>query len=652
MVDTSLVRKKNRALHCKDMIKEISNVSYPPISSHSDSHLDIFSRPNSLFCNLSNRFKVITDSCASSDDLHTNLEDLLPNVTSPVKEDSFETIVGNSVTSLDSISQLDCTPLAINHDTPNITLDGEFDEIRTDNQEREISLHALEEIVIDELVHETRSINGIDEKCLDIDLVPTNPSEMMSTHEENTSSNFMRARLLEGTPPVDNDISTPTITRKRKRNVSFMRNTHQNAGYTLERGNETRDKNRPQTHIFSHGSVYTYDKLDMIATNGKKARARAKGPEMSLSVEKGWGYRSETPRLDPLASPFIPKIDHGAFTNLKNIRKNNLRNVIIGQLNINSMRNKFHALSEIIRGNLDILVLTETKLDHTFPEKQFLIPGYKKPYRRDRNIHGGGVMIYVREDIPSDILTKHYAPTNIEAIFVEINLRKNKLLLVGTYHSTNKKHGQRDDEYFRQIGFALDVYSRFDKFLLAGDVNVPEDDINIAEFMTDYHAKNLVKEPTCFKSMDNPSCIDLFITNSYLSFQNTTTVATGLSDFHKMTVTVLKTTFPKAKPRVITYRTPYNPLDLENALKENLEGMTVKTYENFENKVTISYNSVSTKKQRVLRANDKPWVTKEMRKEIMYRSQLENRKFRFGRQEERSTHRQGLSLLPVERNRR
>ena len=631
-MDLSIVRKKNRALHGRDMIEEISNMSYPPMSSRIDSHLDVFSRRNPLFCNSSNRFKAISDSCASSDDCCTDLEDSLPN--EKTLEDVLEISFGNSVTSLDSIPQLDSTPIVFNHNTPNISLDGEIYEARTDNQESGISLHVLEEIVIDELVHETRNIDGTDEKILDICQVPINPSDMVSTHEENTSLNFMQAHPLpEGTPPVDNDISTPNASRKT--NVNFMRNTPQNAGFThSDSSNEIYDKNRPQTHIFSHGSVYTYDNLDIIATNTKKARTKAKGPEMSSSVEKDWGYETVRPNLDPLALSFIPKIDHGAFTNLKNIRTNNLKNVIIGQLNINSMRNKFHALSEIIRGNIDILVLTETKLDHTFPEKQFLIPGYKKPYRRDRNIHGGGVMIYVREDIPSDILIKHKTPTNIEAIFVEINLRKNKLLLVGTYHSTNKKHGQKDDEYFRQIGFALDVYSRFDKFLLAGDVNVPEDDINIAEFMTDFHAKNLVKEATCFKSINNPSCIDLFITNSYLSFQNTTTVATGLSDFHKMTVTVLKTTFPKAKPRVITYRTPYNPLDLENALKENLEGMTEKTYENFENKVTISYDSVSTEKQRILRANDKPWVTKEMRKEIMYRSQLQNKKFKFGRPED------------------
>ena len=57
-------------------------------------------------------------------------------------------------------------------------------------------------------------------------------------------------------------------------------------------------------------------------------------------------------------------------------------------------------------------------------------------------------MIYVREDIPCDVLTKHNIPVNLEAIFLEINLRKNKLLLVGTYHSKNEKYGVTDDVFF------------------------------------------------------------------------------------------------------------------------------------------------------------------------------------------------------------
>ena len=59
------------------------------------------------------------------------------------------------------------------------------------------------------------------------------------------------------------------------------------------------------------------------------------------------------------------------------------------------------------------------------------------------------------------------------------------------------------------------------------------------------NAKNIVKEPTCYKSLSNPSCIDLVITNSSSSFQNTKTISKGLSDFHKMVLTALKQTFRK-----------------------------------------------------------------------------------------------------------
>ena len=273
-------------------------------------------------------------------------------------------------------------------------------------------------------------------------------------------------------------------------------------------------------------------------------------------------------------------------------------------------------------------------MDHTFPEKQFLVTGYKKPFRLDRNINGGGVMIYVREDIPCDILLKHNIPTNLEAIFVEINLRKNKLLLVGTYHSKNAKYGVTDDEFFKNIGLALDFYStRYDKFLLAGDFNTQEDNEVLEDFLEDYHAKNLVKDPTCYKNAENPSCIDLFITNSYQSFQKTTTVSTGLSDFHKMAVTILKTTFPRAKPRIITYRTPYETKDLVYALTINLRKMKENTYEKFEDAVTLSHNTVSAQKKKSLRANEKDFMTKELRKAIMKRSFLENRKFQLGTEE-------------------
>ena len=99
-------------------------------------------------------------------------------------------------------------------------------------------------------------------------------------------------------------------------------------------------------------------------------------------------------------------------------------------------------------------------------------------------------MIYIREDIPCDELIKHNSPEKIEAIFVEINLHKNKLLLACIYHSKNTKYGVADDEFYKQIGLVLDLYlSRFDKFVLAGNFNTQEDNKILDEFLDDFHAK-------------------------------------------------------------------------------------------------------------------------------------------------------------------
>ena len=91
-------------------------------------------------------------------------------------------------------------------------------------------------------------------------------------------------------------------------------------------------------------------------------------------------------------------------SNLKSLRRRNFNKLVLGHLNINSLRNKFDALTQQIIGNVDILMLSETKLDSSFPEGQFLIPGYCAPYRKDRTCHGGGLMLFVREDIPSKLL--------------------------------------------------------------------------------------------------------------------------------------------------------------------------------------------------------------------------------------------------------
>ena len=80
---------------------------------------------------------------------------------------------------------------------------------------------------------------------------------------------------------------------------------------------------------------------------------------------------------------------------------------------------------------IDVLVLTETKLYHTFPTAQFLVNGFSEPYRLDKNRNGRGVAIYIRQDIPRKLLDKHVFPYDMKGLFVELSFRKCKWFPVG-----------------------------------------------------------------------------------------------------------------------------------------------------------------------------------------------------------------------------
>ena len=167
----------------------------------------------------------------------------------------------------------------------------------------------------------------------------------------------------------------------------------------------------------------------------------------------------------------------------------------------------------------------------------------------------------------------------------------------------------------------------YDKFLLAGDFNMEEDEEELHNFLYERNAKNLVKEKTCFKSITNPSCIDLFITDSPYSFQHTTTVPIGLSDCHKMAVTVLKTTFPKAPPKVITYRDykKFVLVDFRKELRAKIRETPDLNYNLFETIFLDVLERHAPTKKRTVRQNNKPYMTKALRKAIMRRSALWNK---------------------------
>ena len=122
------------------------------------------------------------------------------------------------------------------------------------------------------------------------------------------------------------------------------------------------------------------------------------------------------------------------FDKLDVARSQNPDRILIAHLNNNSLRNKFVILKEIITNKCDILLISETKLDSSFPLNQFHIDGFTTSYRLDRNQNDGGIILYIREDIPSKSLTEIKYDNEIQNIFIEINLRSKKWLISGSYN--------------------------------------------------------------------------------------------------------------------------------------------------------------------------------------------------------------------------
>ena len=180
---------------------------------------------------------------------------------------------------------------------------------------------------------------------------------------------------------------------------------------------------------------------------------------------------------------------------------------IIAQLNINSIRNKFKFLEKDICANLDILLISETKLDDSFPSTQFLFDGFSKPYRLDKCSIGGGILLYIRDDTPSRLLSNS---NKTESIFTEINFRKKKWLICASYNP----HKSNISNHLHHLGKGLDNYiGNYDNILLLGDFNSEFSEPCLNDFCDIYNLKNLVKKPTCFKNPDNHSSIDLFLTS-------------------------------------------------------------------------------------------------------------------------------------------
>ena len=154
----------------------------------------------------------------------------------------------------------------------------------------------------------------------------------------------------------------------------------------------------------------------------------------------------------------------------------------------------------MINDNINILLVSEAKLDYRFPVGQFCIDGYSNPYRLDRTSHGVGILLYIREDIPSNMLKFEQLQSNFEGFFDEIILRKKNWLLSCLYYPNRKKYCKACEKY--RIGLdQLNAMITYWQLMIVRDFNLEPEEEYMLELLNVCNLKNLLKQKTCYKNL-------------------------------------------------------------------------------------------------------------------------------------------------------
>ena len=124
----------------------------------------------------------------------------------------------------------------------------------------------------------------------------------------------------------------------------------------------------------------------------------------------------------------------------------------------NAFENVFKNCSDV-----DLIMISETKVDNSFLKGQFLIKGFCELFRIDRNIHVGEILFNLRQDIPVKLLSVETLPAACN--FVEINFRKRKWLVCCPYNP----HKDNKSNHYQLIRKPLDLYSsNYESIILVG----------------------------------------------------------------------------------------------------------------------------------------------------------------------------------------
>ena len=171
-------------------------------------------------------------------------------------------------------------------------------------------------------------------------------------------------------------------------------------------------------------------------------------------------------------------------------------------------------VSDILYDKLsDICFFSETKLDDSFNQHSFNVPGYKA-FRNDNNCSGGGLIAYVRSNLPARRRPDLELNNPIETIVLDVYINNRKWAIVGAYRPPSVDNKTFSDLFTRGMDRISTIY---DNILIVGDLNYDTLDKNKGATLLDlcdiFDFSNLIKSATCYMKNCVPSLVDVILTN-------------------------------------------------------------------------------------------------------------------------------------------
>ena len=328
------------------------------------------------------------------------------------------------------------------------------------------------------------------------------------------------------------------------------------------------------------------------------------------------------------------------FDTIREARLKNPKSLIISHVNINSLKKEYKAPIDyfkdiLMKHYIDVLCVSETKLDETIVEKDLDCSPSFKFYRKDKTSNSGGLCAWIRSDIPQQRMHELEFDSevyHIESLIFELIIKKQKWYLIVAY-----KNPTVSNELF--LNKVTHVYASLlnvgKEIILLGDLNIDmlccENPLK-NELCNVYDLSNLISEPTCFKKPEG-TLLDPIIVRNRRRFQKSINVFCGYSDHHNLVGCITKLNLPPQKPRKVIYRSLKN-FD-QNVFKEEVSRIPFHV-SNIFNDVDDQYwarkwlftnvlNEHAPIKERAIKEDHVPYMHSDLRKQMYNRNMLKNK---------------------------